>query len=133
MGSAVRLDRWPVILADAIEDARDRPFVWGSHDCATWAFTVAFALRGEPAPEWIGSYTTKAGAAGVLKAHRIALEDVGTGILGPPLASPLLAWRGDVIWAEEAYGVCIGQDIAQVGPSGLVLRPLMSAVRAWRV
>ena len=133
MGAALRLDRWPVILAEAIEEARVRPFSWGTHDCATWAFTVAFALRGEAPPEWAGTYKTEIGAARKLKRHGLALDDLGTAILGQPLASPLMAQRGDVVFVEGAYGVCVGREIAVTGRDGLKLRSMSSALKAWRV
>lgn len=133
MGAAVRLDRWPVILAKEIDAARSRPFAWGMHDCVTWAFTVAFALRGEPGPEWAGTYRTEIGAKRKLRRHGLELQDLGAAVLGRPLDGPLTAWRGDLTFVEGAYGVCIGQDIAVVGLTGLELRPLSSAAVAWRV
>lgn len=128
-----RVEAWPVRLAQAIEEARLAPFVWGAHDCATWAFSVAASLRGEARPRWIGRYRTRVGAARVLRREGLRLEDVGTAILGEPLASPLMAHRGDVVFARGAYGVCIGQDVAHPGPEGLVMTRLAVADRAWRV
>jgi hypothetical protein len=133
MDAQLRVERWPVLLSVAIEDARLRPFAWGTHDCATWAFSVAASLRGEPAPEWIGSYSTKTGAARRMREGGTTLRKLGTAILGEPLSSPLLAQRGDVVFAGGAYGICIGRDIAHAGPDGLILSPLTAAERAWRV
>lgn len=128
-----RVEQWPTLLAEAIEAARTTPFSWGTHDCATWAFTVAAKLRGTEEPEWLGRYTTRAGAARALKSAGVTLEQMGTEILGDPLASPLLAQRGDVVFAGGAYGICVGRDIAQIAESGLVFVPLGAAQLAWRV
>jgi hypothetical protein len=129
----LRAEDWPVRLAQAIEDARCRPFAWGTHDCATWAFGVAARLRGDQAPKWAGTYKTDAGAVRRLKREGLALEDMGSAILGASLPSPLMAWRGDVVFADGAYGVCIGTHIAQVTKEGLTMKPLAAAEKAWRV
>lgn len=128
-----RVERWPVLLAEAVEEARLKPFVWGEHDCAAWAFSVAAALRGKGAPAWVGTYKSRSGARRALSGAKVRLRDMGTAILGEPLSSPLLAWRGDVVFAGGAYGICIGTHIAQPGPAGLTLSPLAAAERAWRV
>jgi len=133
MVNAGRLQDWPVRLAQAIEEARDRSFAWGTHDCAGWAFTVAFSLRGKPKPGWVGTYKTKAAAMRKLKASGVALEDIGTELLGPPLEITLMAGRGDVAFAGGAYGVCIGTHIAQITADGLTFRPMADAEKAWRV
>ena len=133
MDAQLRAEDWPVRLAEAVEEARSRRFAWGEHDCATWAFSVAHRLRDEAPPAWIGTYGGEFGATRALRERGLALEDMGTVILGAPLASPLMAQRGDVVLAGGAYGVCIGSEIAQVGKDGLELRPLTAAERAWRV
>jgi hypothetical protein len=129
----LRAQDWPVRLAQAIEDARTRPFAWGEHDCASWAFTVAAALRDEPTPEWAGTYTDEASAMRKLARAKVKLENLGTAILGEPLASPLLAWRGDVVFAAGAYGISIGAHIVQIGKDGLTMKPITDAEKAWRV
>lgn len=133
MDAQLRAQDWPVSLAEAVEEARERPFAWGSHDCASWAFSVAHRLRGEPPPLWVATYSTEIGAARKLKKAGLTLEDMGAAILGPPLIYPMHAQRGDVVFAHGAYGVCIGTHVAQVGPSGLVLQPMRDIDRAWRV
>ena len=41
-----RLPGWEHSLAKAIDAARDRPFCWGQHDCAIWAFDLRRELTG---------------------------------------------------------------------------------------
>ena len=41
-----RIDHWERHLIAAIEAARDRPFRWGRHDCATFAFDLRRDLTG---------------------------------------------------------------------------------------
>ena len=41
-----RVDHWERLLAAAIDTARAKPFVWGVHDCPTFAFEVRMILTG---------------------------------------------------------------------------------------
>lgn len=126
-----KVDGWERILRDEIDAARDLPFVWGSHDCATWAGGVRASLRGEEKPLW-GKYRSERGAMLWLARRGYSdLEAAGRDILGEPLASPLLAQRGDVVLAV-AFGICLGAEVAFVGDDGLYGKPLTEARLAWR-
>lgn len=130
----MRLDGWDVRLAEEIEAARDKPFVYGEHDCLTWAFKVRAALTGtDESVIWAWRYKTELGAARLLKREGLDhLIDVGMALLGKPLPSVLFAQRGDIVF-REAYGVCIGAQALYVGPEGLRALPLETADFAWRV
>ena len=41
-----RVAHWERLLAAAIDTARAKPFVWGVHDCPTFAFEVHMILTG---------------------------------------------------------------------------------------
>ncbi len=128
-----RLQDWEVRLAEAVEAAKGVPFAWGQHDCATWAFDVRAALTGTPRPAW--SYTTEAGGRRWMKRQGWAgFTEAATAILGEPVA-PLMAQRGDIVLLiePEAFGVCLGAQVAAVGPVGLTMVPLRSCRLAWRV
>jgi hypothetical protein len=134
---AVRVPHWEQLFAAAITDARTRPFAWGQHDCATWAFDLRRDLTGGPdhAALWRGRYRTPLGCQRVLRRlgwHR--LEDGVRALLGEPLPDPRLAQRGDIVLGgePEAFGVCIGARAAFVAPEGLVTLPLSSCRLAWR-
>ena len=132
----MRVDGWEGRLAAEVEAARSRPFVWGQHDCAIWAFDVRRALTGEDAAAaWRGRYRCALGARRVLRRVLGARDHAGaaTGILGAPLASPLLAQRGDIVLAGDAFGVCVGADAAFLAPGGLTLRRITEIEMAWRV
>ncbi len=130
-----RRDGWEGALADMVDAARARPFAWGRHDCLTWAADCVAAMTGVGTDEpWRGSYRTARGAIRVLRrmGHR-TVADAVTSRLGAPLASPLMAQRGDILSDGEAMGVCVGADGAFPGPSGLVFRPVLACMTAWRV
>jgi hypothetical protein len=136
MGTA-RIPHWEQILASAILAARDRPFVWGQHDCATWAFDLRRDLTGGPdhAALWRGRYRTAGGCLRVLRRTGWeTLEAGGRALLGTPLADPRLAQRGDLVLggAPEAFGVVAGAHVIFVAPDGLVSLPLSRARLAWR-
>ena len=132
-----RTSGWEVRLYEQIEAATGRPFAWGSHDCATWAFDVAASLTGQPsaADAWRGRYRTARGAERVMRGlgwpDRLAM---GCALLGEPLPSPLLAQRGDlVLGPDTAFGVCAGARAAFIAPTGLIWLPLGACSHAWRI
>ncbi|WP_411572354.1 DUF6950 family protein [Thioclava sp. A2] len=132
-----RLSHWEQVLAAALTQAEARPFAWGRHDCATWAFDLRRDLTGgaDHAALWRGRYRTPGGCQRVLR--RLGwrtLEEGGRALLGDPLADPRLAQRGDLVLggAPEAFGVVTGARAVFVAPEGLVSLPLSSCRLAWR-
>lgn len=129
-----RTSGWDVRLAREIEAARHRPFAWGVHDCATWAFDVAARLTGQPssAEAWRGRYDSDFGARRVMRELGWrSLGEMGVALLGEPVA-PVMAQRGDIVLGE-AFGVCAGAFWHAPGPEGLERRRLRDARMAWRV
>lgn len=129
---------WERILAEAVSSARDRPFRWGRHDCATFAFDLRRAIAGghDVAALWRGRYTTARGAVRVMR--RLgwqSLEAAGRDLLGEPLPSVHLAQRGDLVLSDTGlgFGICLGARAAGIAPSGLVLVPITACTLAWCV
>ena len=135
----MRLRGWEAILADQIEAARERPFSWGEHDCATFAFNVRAAITGvDDAAIWRGRYKTELGGARFMKRNGWAtLEQGANEVLGPALPAVLLAQRGDIVLTistnGQSLGVCCGGKAAFVDQDGLKFWPLKDCARAWRV
>ncbi len=128
---------WEAILAAAVEAARTRAFVWGTHDCATWAFDLRRDLTGgdDTAAFWRGRYRTARGAVRVMRRLGWAsMPEAGVALLGSPLADVRLAQRGDLELSPDAtaFGVCLGAQVAFLAPEGLTLRALQSCTLAWR-
>ncbi len=135
---STRLPGWELRLAEAIEAARDRPFRWGRHDCAIWAFDLRRDITGsyDVAALWRGRYTTGRGAVRVMR--RLgwpSLGAAGRDLLGEPLPSLNLAQRGDLVLANTGlgFGVCVGARAAGIAPEGLVLVPLATCALAWPI
>jgi len=130
------IDNWERHLAEAIDVARVKPFVWGVHDCATFAFGIRSLLTdGEDvAALWRGRYSTALGGARVMR--RLgwgSLEDMGLALLGAPRETPLLAQRGDIVLADTGlgFGVVIGATAVGITPEGLSFAALTSCRLAW--
>jgi len=137
-GRNIRRPGWELRLAEAVQAARARPFRWGRHDCAIWAFDLRRDLTGgyDVAALWRGRYQTARGAVRVMR--RLGwqkLEAAGRDLLGEPLSSVHLAQRGDLVLANTGlgFGVCLGARVAGIAPEGLVLVPLATSALAWRI
>lgn len=133
-----RIENWERLLAAAIDTARARPFLWGLHDCPTFAFETRMILTGgeDVATLWRGRYTTALGGERVMR--RLgwsSLEDMGRSLLGEPRPAVLLAQRGDIVLADTrlGFGICIGAEAVGMAPEGLVSVPLTSCHLAWTV
>ena len=96
----MRVADWEARLAAAIMAARDKPFIWGQHDCAIWTFDLRRALTDGPdhASLWRGKYKTALGAERVMRRLGWSSYEAGAwALLGEPRAYPLLAQRGDLV------------------------------------
>jgi hypothetical protein len=133
-----RVEHWDRLLAAAIDTARAKPFVWGVHDCPTFAFETRMILTGgkDVAALWRGRYTTALGGERVMRRLGWAsLDDMGHVILGEPRPAVLLAGRGDVVLANTGlgFGICTGATAVGMAPEGLVTVPLSSCRFAWSI
>lgn len=136
----MRRHDWPERLAAALEAARAQPFVWGHHDCVTFAADCALAMTdADPLAEWRGRWTSEAEAVALL-ADLGGLRGALTAALGAPLASPLLAQRGDVgVFGDplqdgrELVAVVVAGGLAVPAARGLEMRPRARCDVAWRV
>jgi hypothetical protein len=133
-----RVEHWERLLAAAIDTARAKPFVWGVHDCPTFAFETRMILTGgeDIAALWRGRYTTALGGARVMRRLGWAsLEEMGDALLGDPRPTVLLAGRGDIVLADTGlgFGICNGASAVGMAPEGLMTVPLTSCRLAWPI
>jgi len=133
-----RVDHWERLLAAAIDTAGAKPFVWGVHDCPTFAFETRMILTGgeDVAALWRGRYTTALGGARVMRRLGWAsLEEMGRSLLGEPRLSVLLAARGDIVLANSGlgFGICTGRAAVGMAQEGLITVPLTSCRLAWQI
>jgi hypothetical protein len=128
---------WLARLGAYLEEVRERPFRWGSSDCALFAAGAVRAMTGaDLGADWRGRYRSARGAARILRARGFAgLADVADAhfeAVAPASAGigDLAAVPGD---AGLALGVVQGAGVYVLFPEGLALIAREEAVRAWRV
>lgn len=136
-----RIDGWRARLDRALDEARRKPFAWGSHDCGPeFAGRCIEAITGaDIAAPWRGRYTTREGALRVIHEDGFAdLADLVSSLLpehehvsrarvgdlaGVPVDSPFVV----------ALGVVGGARVFVLRPEGLGTVSLLQCSRAWRV
>ena len=135
----VRRPDWPARLDAFLQVRRERLFAWGEHDCCLFALDWIETATGRRLAEVRGLYSDAEGAAALLRQRwdTADLAVLATLMLGPPLAAPLLAGRGDLLAFRHGehlwLGLCAGPAGVAPGRRGLVTVPLSRAVSAWRV
>jgi hypothetical protein len=134
-----RREDWPSRLAAALEAARDKPFVWGQHDCGLFAADCVLAMTDtDPAALYRGQYADEERArATMLALAGGGLRAAWTRALGPAMNNVRMARRGDVALVEiggvEAAGIVVGSRVACTTEGGLVMVPAHRIVAAWAV
>lgn len=134
----MRLEGWETRLAAVIERARHEPYRLGTWDCFRCACEVVQALTGADRwPEFAG-YATRREAMHKLARHGSTFEAAGDWFFGVAAVEPARARRGDIccvatVDGEKHLGVCLGGEVALLGPGGLMYTPLLSCRCAWRV
>lgn len=134
----MRVDNWPSRLADAVAAAERAPFVWGAHDCGSFAADCERAITGGTLFGDVlgGNYKTALGAARHLK--RAGFENIEALVAARLPEVPVnFAQRGDWVVSDEDLGPVIGVMLGEVfvspGDGGLVRQARAFARRAWRV
>lgn len=138
-----RLADWPALFIAFLASRQTMPFAWGSNDCVAFAADDVLAITGtDPLSGLRGAWDDEPQATALLRRKR-GLAGAVTGRLGPPLPTPRLAQRGDVliVVARHAVGaapsrflaVCDADRWAAPHRGGLARGPMEQAVRAWGV
>lgn len=128
---------WQLEFEKVVSEHKDKPFVWGEHDCVLWAANTVLAITGfDPAEGFRDSYSTALGAAKLLKDFGGMEALVTTKLEREPVA-PAFANVGDVLIVlqgeDPMLAVCNGETMLAPGALGLVALPTLSALKAWKV
>lgn len=131
-----KTQNWQTALYAQVETFNDQAFVWGTHDCCTFAADCVLAMTGvDQMAGYRGGYKTALGAARKL-ANAGGMVAAISAELGEPIA-PALAQRGDVVCFTsqlgDTCGICLGSTIAAAGLTGLTQTSMTQAFKAWRV
>ena len=139
MGRAfVRAPGWDIRLRRLVEDAAAKPFEWGTHDCALFAFAAFEAVTGQPhrrEERW----TNAREAARLL--DRVPLRRLGARWFGEPVEGWKQARRGDIVLigsrrafrGQPSLAVCVGVDVACPGEECLQFEALRHSFCTWKI
>jgi hypothetical protein len=134
-----RLQHWDRHLLDAVEAARERQFVWGEHDCVTFAAACVTAITGaDPLanlPRWSNATTARRAVEAVGGLDAALTERFGAAV------PPAYAQRGDLglMYADRSpvtgatLAVCLGEWWVAPADTGLGRVRLDAIEAAWRV
>lgn len=127
---------WEERLSALVAAALGEGFVWGAHDCCTFAADAVVACTGRDVMgELRGTYGSVRTAMRVLEAEG-GLAAAVTARLGAPIA-PLMAQRGDVVLHEvegyPALAVVMGTHALAPMAKGVQRIPTRGWLNAWRV
>ncbi len=126
---------WYESLDEFVGKRAAAPFVWGVHDCCTFAADWVLLARGVDHMGGVRGLETAAAAVRELEARGGLRAAVGQQ-LGEELPGPM-AQAGDVVMVRHdgrsSLGICVGSAVAAPAAAGLAFVPLDMAEVAWRV
>lgn len=130
----MRQSDWPTRMWHEIERWRVVPFGWGSNDCCLFVARVTDAICSSRHAEKLATnYHDEASALQYIKANGGIGPAVSQYIGQPERKRPT---RGDVVLFDgphgDTLGICVGADIAAMGPDGVVMLPKSAAKLTWR-
>lgn len=137
-----RLDDWPGRLHALMRQRRFVPYAYGSNDCFWFCQAAILAMTGTDILPGVDRPASRMAAARFLVAGGYGdIEGLVTFLLGPPLASPKLAGRGDIVSFEAPrdpinerhLALVDGTGAATPGRDGLIWVPRVLWRRGWRV
>jgi hypothetical protein len=133
-----RLTNWEQRLNDYLADVFDKPYEWGTHDCALHAANAVEAQTGvDLAQSFRGQHSDEAGAnAAISAAGYSSLAALVDDLLPRVVRSS--AQRGDLVLTKEGnlavvwgpVALAVGHDEHSVG---LIRIPREDWRKAWRV
>ena len=133
-----RLADWSARLSDYVTRCANTPYALGHHDCALFAAGAVEAVTGvDPAAQWRGRYSTKAGGLRALARAGYADHIVATAGILPEIA-PAFAAVGDIACVADpdtgqpVLGLVQGEMIYVLREDGLGLLPRGAMTRAFR-
>lgn len=132
-------------LSAYLKAVKDRPFVWGDHDCLTFTNGAWQAMHGAGwADDWLGRYMkqTPYGDRPMRKdqlraefgffSFDAALDARLTRVTHIPPRGALVATNKVKRWAiGYGLGICVGAKCAFLSDKGVIYSPVTTIARAW--
>lgn len=133
----IRYTDWRPRLIEYLGEASRLPFVEGEHDCALFLAKGVRAMTGQDyAAPYRGRYTTTKGGIRILR--KAGFDDhIALAAHHLPERPVAMARAGDgaVVPTDEgpALGIVQGEGVYVLGPDGMGVVPLTTAIRAFEV
>lgn len=134
----MRVDNWPLALAEFIHSVQRSPFVWGELDCCLFVARTVEAMTGTNPASLFTPYDSEAGAMALLEEHG-GFVGLLTHAFGEPMENKALMGRGDVCvvafgdGSELRCGVCNGPRVVTFDRHGIESATLSAVVKAWSI
>ena len=135
-----RTKNWERKFRETIETARDRPFLWGHHDCMTFASSVIQAITGAPdiLGKWRGRYKSAKDFKNLCNLWENGFKQAAEDLLADfKVIHPKKAQRGDVALVEqngrEAMGIVNGSTVIVLAEDGIFSISRNLIKQAWGV
>ena len=135
----MRKQGWEQQLEKTIEEARNKPYALGQHDCFSLACAVVAALTGRDHwPEFVGKYSTFEEAIALIHAWGPTFEEAFDQLTGEGRMAKHFQRRGDIGCYKDArgikhLGICVGALAALMSEEGLVFVPAEELDPWWRI
>lgn len=139
-----RRQDWAARLLEFLDDAQDRPYAWGVHDCCMFTCDAVLAMTEiDLAAPFRGRYHDRKSAYRALRLFaggglRETAEKI-TGAYGCCAVPALKAQRGDVVLIDGGNGPTLGLvdltgfNILSVVDVGYAAMPLGTGIIAWKI
>lgn len=137
MSDLTRQEYWPRALFDYLESVKDKPHVWGQHDCCLFAADCVREMTGvDLAASYRSTYDSAQTAMAALSALGMTKRELATQMLGHEKPAGF-AQRGDVVYCEfeqgGAFGICTGTQCVFLTQEGLQNIPTSAVLCAFSV
>ena len=131
----VRRHDWASRLFAVADEHQDRSFAWGVNDCCLFVARCIDAMTDSDLEAQILSRYSDVDSARAFVLEYGLLSVAVSHYLGEPVTrSPQ---RGDAVLIhggeDYAVGICLGSQIAAMGPTGLRMLPLSEVIKVWPV
>ena len=137
-----RFPDWEPRLFSVLEDSKNKPFIWGKHDCCHFSSACVEAMTGQnPIFPFLEKYHDKSSARDILRTLGSgSLLKTLIDIFGPAIP-PSFGRRGDVAFLVQksgpSVGICLGKFSYFVGETtgheGLISIPTLEIKKIFRV
>jgi hypothetical protein len=126
----MRVENWERLLNEYIEQNNNKPFKYGRWDCCIFTAGAVKVMTGENYIKEF-KYTNKKKAEELIEQSG-GIMKILTDRFGEP-QNPNLARRGDIIYHNEAIGICLGAKAIFLTLNGFLFVPMNEWLYSWRV